>query len=466
MSAPAVPSSLARYAPAGVLALTVIVFAAVVATVTWQLRTGLREQIFQREARTLAAVAAMQLDNRAGELTGVRLEDAPGALLVAVLKTSQLRGVAGVRIFDARRRLSDAWPFRWSEAAPPDELWPRLAGGEAVGRWHEGESGESLLGLAEPGPGTAALEAWVPLRRNAGGGLLGVAQFVVEDEQLAADLEAHDVRLWTQAMLAWAIGSAVIVFAVGSTLRRLAAANRALRAQSEDLVRANRELVLAAKTSALGTVTAHLMHELKNPLAGLEILVAGQGNDGGGRGEAGGELAAASALTRRLRTMVNDVVGVLRDEQGGAAFELTAAEVAEIAAAKVRAEAAQRGVVLTAGGPDDLALSGRRGNLATLVLRNLLQNAVEATPAGGRVALEARRGADGGIEFLVTDTGSGLPDTVRARLFEPCTSTKAGGTGVGLALSAQLAQQAGGVLGLVRSDAGGTSFRLVLAPEA
>lgn len=466
MSAQSAPSSLARYAPAGVLALTVVVFAAVVATVTWQLRSGLREQIFQREARTLAAVASMQLDNRAGELTGVRLEDAPGALLVAVLKTSQLRGVSGVRIFDDRRRLSDAWPFRWSEAAPPDDLWPRLAAGEAVGRWHEGESGESLLGLADAAPGTGALEAWVPLRRNAGGGLLGVAQFVVEGEQLAADLEAHDVRLWTQAMLAWAIGSAVIVFAVGSTLRRLAAANRALRVQSEDLVRANRELVLAAKTSALGTVTAHLMHELKNPLAGLELLVAGQTGDAGGRGESGGELAAASALTRRLRTMVNDVVGVLRDEHGGAAFELSAAEVAEIAAAKVRADAAQRGVRLEAGGPENLTMSGRRGNLATLVLRNLLQNAVEATPSGGRVALEAKAAAGGGIEFLVTDTGGGLPETVRARLFEPCTSTKAGGTGVGLALSSQLAQQAGGTLELVRSDAAGSSFRLVLAPEA
>ena len=60
----------------------------------------------------------------------------------------------------------------------------------------------------------------------------------------------------------------------------------------------------------------------------------------------------------------------------------------------------------------------------------------------------------------------GLPAAVRDRLFEPCTSTKAGGTGVGLALSFQLAQQAGGTLELVRSDAGGTSFRLVLAPEA
>lgn len=466
MPLPAAPSSLVRLAPAGVLALTVAVFAAVVATVTWQLRAGLREQIFQREARTLAAVASMQLDNRAGELTGVRLEDAPGALLVAVLKTSQLRGVSGVRIFDGQGRLSDAWPFRWTETPPPAALWAQLARGEASGRWHEDESGESLLGLAEPAPGTAALEAWVPLRRNEGGGLLGVAQFVVEGGQLAADLEAHDVRLWTQAMLAWAVGSAVIVFAVGSTLRRLAAANRALQAQSEDLLRANRELVLAAKTSALGTVTAHLMHELKNPLAGLEILVAGQGGDGTGRSETGGELAAASALTRRLRTMVNDVVGVLRDEQGGAAFELTAAEVAEIAAAKVRGEAAQRGVRFTASAPEGLLVSGRRGNLATLVLRNLLQNALEATPAGGAVVLTAGPSAAGGIAFEVSDTGTGLPEVVRNRLFEPCTSTKAGGTGVGLALSFQLAQQAGGTLELVRSDAGGTSFRLVLAPEA
>jgi signal transduction histidine kinase len=250
-------------------------------------------------------------------------------------------------------------------------------------------------------------------------------------------------------------------------MRRLDAVNRQLRVRSDDLQRANRELVLAAKTSALGAVTAHLMHEIKNPLAGLELIVAGQ-TESGPRSESGsgGELAAASELTRRLRTMVNDVVGVLRDEQTGADFELTCSDMAEIVSAKVRPEADARGVNLEAMTHSEVSLSGRRANLATLVLRNLLQNAIEATPRGGTVKLVGGASGEGAAEFLVEDGGGGLPGTVRSRLFQPCTSTKPGGSGLGLALSYQLAQQAGGRLELVRSDHAGTCFRLVLRPEA
>jgi signal transduction histidine kinase len=239
--------------------------------------------------------------------------------------------------------------------------------------------------------------------------------------------------------------------------------NAQLRARSADLERANRELVLAAKTSALGTVTAHLIHELKNPLAGLELFVAGQAD--GVRDEDGRELAEASALTRRLRTMVNDVVAVLRDEQSGGAFFLPVDEVPALALAKVREEARARGVALAATGAGGVELAGRRANLAVLVLRNLLQNAIEAQPAGGWVRLETRVGPDGTVDFCVCDGGAGLPETVRKRLFQPCASGKPGGSGLGLALSQQLALQAGGSLELERSDASGTCFRLVLARE-
>jgi signal transduction histidine kinase len=309
------------------------------------------------------------------------------------------------------------------------------------------------------------LEAWVPLRRTGSPAVLGVAQFLVNGGAIAGELAAHDRRLWVQAAIAWLAGSVVIVVVFSWALRRLDRANRELSARGDDLARANRELVLAAKTSALGAVTAHLFHELKNPIAGLELIVAG-GGESGARPDAGGEMAAASELTRRLRTMVNDVVGVLRDEQTGAKFRLTCADIADVVAEKVRGDAAARGVKLEFQADPELSLAGRRANLATLVLRNLLQNAIEATPTGGCVRLTGRGAAAGAIEFTVEDGGPGLPESVKARLFQPCQSTKPGGSGLGLALSHQLALQAGGRLELQRSDARGTSFRLVLHPEA
>jgi signal transduction histidine kinase len=164
--------------------------------------------------------------------------------------------------------------------------------------------------------------------------------------------------------------------------------------------------------------------------------------------------------------MVNDVVAVLRDEQSGGAFLLPVEEVPALALAKVREEARSRGVSLAATGAGGVEVAGRRANLAVLVLRNLLQNAVEAQSAGGWVRVETLAGPRGGVEFRVCDGGAGLPDAVRSRLFQPCVSGKPGGSGLGLALSQQLALQAGGSLELERSDAAGTCFRLVLAGEA
>jgi signal transduction histidine kinase len=73
------------------------------------------------------------------------------------------------------------------------------------------------------------------------------------------------------------------------------------------------------------------------------------------------------------------------------------------------------------------------------------------------VACEASADA---LQFTVTDTGSGLPASIRQNLFVPVASTKPGGGGMGLAISSRLARHAGGTLSLVRSDASGTQFAL------
>ena len=462
---PSPTSSPGRAARIGVLALTVGVFAAVVLAVTLQLRAGLRDQVLRAQADVLVAVTTLQLDTTAVEVgSGVDLGEVPGALLVAVLKTAKYRGVLGVRVFDANRALNSSDGLLAELPAPADSDWKNVSVGSPFARLRSGLATDEMF-LVSPKSAGEVVEAWVPLRRSGNGKIFGAAQFWLDAENARAELGAHDIRLWKQAAVAWLLGSIVIVGGLGWAFRRLEGANQELRLRSEDLQRANRELVLSAKTSALGAVAAHLMHEIKNPLAGLESFVAGQA-DGIARADAGGELAAATELTRRLRTMVNDIVGVLRDEQTGAVFELTVAEIAEVATAKARPDAQARGVTLTVSAACDASISGRRANLATLVLRNLLQNGIEASPRAGTVRLSGRRAEGGAVEFLVEDGGGGLPPQVRERLFQPCQSSKPGGSGLGLALSYQLAQQAGGKLELVRSDARGTSFGLVLSPEA
>jgi signal transduction histidine kinase len=459
------PTPPGRYAPVAVLAVTLFVFAVIVAYLALWLRTGLRQQILEREAEALKEVASFQLTTEAEAFRALGVSDAPGALLNAVLKTSKLRGVFAVRVFDHAHQFSGAVPVDWSEDPPGDEVWQQLETGRPIARLHPRESAAQVIGLSTVAPSSERteplLETWLPLRESEQGQLSGAAQMWTNGEAIAREFAALDRRLLTQAIFAWIGGAVIIGTLLIWAFRRLAQANDTLQLRTEDLLRANRELTLAAKTSALGAVTAHLMHELKNPLAGLEEFVANQVE----ATEGGSEVAAASELTRRLRTMINDVAGVLHDEQaGGGHYTLTVDEIAELAVTKVRPIAASRSVRLESQGKSSASLPARRANLVRLVLHNLLQNALEATPASKRVRLTVIA-ADGGIRFRVEDQGTGLPAQVRERLFQPCASTKPGGSGLGLALSQQLARQAGARLGLVSSDSTGTQFELVLEPE-
>lgn len=99
------------------------------------------------------------------------------------------------------------------------------------------------------------------------------------------------------------------------------------------------------------------------------------------------------------------------------------------------------------------------------ILLNLVRNAVEAMQAEGGVLTIACKAMPGGGRCLVVgDTGPGLPEAAREHLFEPFTgSARAGGTGLGLAVAAELARLNGGELRLVRSRPGETVFHICLA---
>lgn len=461
-------SSSLRRTQFGVLAGVLLVFATAVALVSWHLRAGLRGQILQREGETLAAVATMQLANSEAALAELGLAGDSGELVSAVLQASKLRGVLAIRAFDAEGRLAGALPVTLSEQPPEAETWRRLLEGKAVAQLRDdGDPGTGLpapTGVAAAGP-VPVLDVWVPLRREVGAPLAGVAQFWIDGRGIAGEFATLDRRLAMQALQAWTAGAVLVGAVLLWAFRRLELAGRALEARTEDLHRANRELALAAKTSALGTVTAHLIHGLKSPLAGLEGFLAGATQSGAHEGE-GEEWRAANDLTRRLRRMVDDVLAVMKDEETGTSFELTGQELAEAALGKVRALAASHHVELASTVSGEDALPGGRSNLVMLVLQNLLQNAIEATPPGGLVELTVRAGRSHGWEFQVRDTGPGVADAMRSRLFQPCQSTKPGGNGLGLALSQQLAQRVGGRLDYVPGPGAGACFRLFLsAPE-
>ena len=99
-------------------------------------------------------------------------------------------------------------------------------------------------------------------------------------------------------------------------------------------------------------------------------------------------------------------------------------------------------------------------------LLNMMRNAREAMPDGGRIDVSVR--ADGmSVVVGVDDRGAGIPDDVRSRIFDPFFSTKGEGTGLGLAITRQIVEAHGGAIACEARQGGGTSFRILLpiAPQ-
>jgi signal transduction histidine kinase len=94
-------------------------------------------------------------------------------------------------------------------------------------------------------------------------------------------------------------------------------------------------------------------------------------------------------------------------------------------------------------------------------LLNLLRNAREAMPGGGPIAV--RVAAEGmSVVIDVEDRGGGIPEEIRARVFDPFFSTKGEGTGLGLAITRHIVEAHGGAVTCERREGGGTRFRIAL----
>ena len=96
---------------------------------------------------------------------------------------------------------------------------------------------------------------------------------------------------------------------------------------------------------------------------------------------------------------------------------------------------------------------------------NLLLNALDAMPQGGRVVITACLGARG-FELEVADSGPGLSDSVREHLFEACFTTKQGAAGMGLSIVRRIARSHGGEVTAANCPEGGAAFTVRVPLQA
>jgi signal transduction histidine kinase len=448
-----------RRLPWVVIGITLAIMGGAIFLTSKQTRSRVRAQIIGRDREILYAVTRMQMLRaaEAEELVGT-MEDPANQLNVIMesARLTQLSGVIGAALFTPTGALVQSYPGDLLDGGiePADLTTLRVL--KPVSRFYHSLAMSEIF-LFGPSEKLPVLEISVPLHTASESRLLGIAQFVIEGNGIAQQFSQLDWHLWRQGLATFLASGAILALALGWSFRRLHHAHRLLAERTETLLKANQELTLVAKTSAVGAVTSHLIHGLKNPLAGLQSFVAGLGATVAE--QSGPDLEQAIAATRRMQVMINEVLAVLREEDNAGQYEIPLAELKELILGKAQALCRERQVRLSTTCDTPAVLPNRAANLVALVLANLVQNAIEATPHGGEARLLI---LPAGQDILceVHDQGGGFP--AGHQPFVPCSSTKDGGSGIGLAISKQLAHHLGARLELRRSTPAGCVFALML----
>jgi signal transduction histidine kinase len=428
-----------------------------------QLQRFGRAQLVNGDGEKLDAVAqALQFNGPATNLAE-RLKS-PGEQLRLALHISQLRtNVLGVRLFDADGRFVTALPYSAAKATLDAGACARLRELRPVSRYYSQANLADffLMAPAQPGARSKAqplLEVNIPIHARDHPQLLACAQLLVDGGELAAKAAALDFQLRAEGWAVFVCGGALLGGVLMWGYRRLERTNRVLHERTERLLRANHELTLAAKTTALGAVSAHLIHGLSNPLACLQIFMSIHGEDHPEDLDWKGAVAA----TNRMQELVQEVVRVLGEEDSRESYEVTLEELARVLESKVRPLARDLGVHWEVELPAQGRLSNHRANVILLILENLVSNALQVTPRGKTVRTSF---FDDGPSIVceVADQGPGFSETGLRNLFVPCRSTK-GGAGLGLAISKQLAAHIEAALELRRNGPDGCAMALTLPP--
>ena len=232
----------------------------------------------------------------------------------------------------------------------------------------------------------------------------------------------------------------------------------------QELTSANAQIQRSRRLSALGEMAAGIAHEIRNPLAAIQLYV-GMVIDDLDTDQPQTQLALGS--TRKIRSAVHGMSAIVNDVLSFArelAPQRRSVAVSEmfdfaIAAHAPAIEAADITVVRRDLLDDAVQVSVDVG-LIQQALLNLVRNAVDAMAAadGGRVLTLDLERDEAGCVLVVRDTGSGIDSDCIDRIFNPFFTTRSTGTGLGLAIVHRIIDSHGGTVSVVND--GGAVFRL------
>jgi len=228
------------------------------------------------------------------------------------------------------------------------------------------------------------------------------------------------------------------------------------------------EIVRSGRLAAWAEMARRIAHEVKNPLTPIQLSVEHVRRLWHARDARFGVvliecLDNIQSQVRKLRQMATEFSAYARLPQ-------LRAEPTEVPALLTEAlrpylAAPPAGIDIDSAVPAGLPEVVVDRGVMNRVLVNLIENALQAMPEGGRLEIAAGReqgNGRSGVSITVRDTGTGMPPGVLARIFEPYFSTKSGGTGLGLAIARRAVEEHGGGIDIRSRPGAGTLVTIFL----
>ena len=228
-----------------------------------------------------------------------------------------------------------------------------------------------------------------------------------------------------------------------------------------DTVRLQERLRRSETMSAMGALVAGVAHEVRNPLFGISATLDAFESKFKRRTEYRRYLEVLRERVGRLNELMRQLLDYGKPPRLDFA-EVCPREVVAAAVAACVPLADQAGIEVAQAAETGLPrLMADRGRVVQ-IFQNLLENAIQHSPAGGRVLIRAATAGEGLVRFVVADSGPGFRAEDLDRLFEPFFTRRRGGTGLGLSIVQRIAEQHGGEVVAANRPGGGAVMTVTL----
>jgi signal transduction histidine kinase len=245
---------------------------------------------------------------------------------------------------------------------------------------------------------------------------------------------------------------------------------RRVEQQTAELKAAQEQILRTRRLTALGSMSAGVVHEINNPMTGLLGLVQLSAREIGSERPEAKMLEKALVQGKRVTRILESFKQFAEQEQELAGKRFSAVTSAKAAVDLFRGQLEEKGIEVSCEFEEDTPdLVGDWVQVGQL-LGNLIQNAIDAMPTGGALSVRVQPVGSDAVKLEVEDSGPGIPPDIRERIFDPFYSTKKQTTqiGMGLTICHKVVEAHHGKISVDSEEGQGTTVEVILpaAPES